>query len=54
MAKTNTRTPNYAQVKKYRNDTEATLLTTIQENSQLPKKSSSGISSCGVSVKMKP
>lgn len=25
-------------MKKYRNDTEATLLTTIQENSQLPKK----------------
>ena len=38
MVKTSTRNPNYGQVEKHRNDTEATLLATIQENSQLPKK----------------
>ena len=38
MGKTSTRNPNYGQVEKYRNDTEATLLATIQENSQLPEK----------------
>ena len=38
MAKTSTRNPNYDQVEKYRSDTEAALLATIQENSQLPRK----------------
>lgn len=38
MEKISTRNSNYGQVEKYRNDTEAALLATIQENSQLPKK----------------